>query len=150
MNAGKIKVNSIWPPSYPWSTTYFGGINTNIIAQANPGYIFSNWTYVTGPLLFPIAQDTNGVNITGPETIVAVFVADNPDLDGDGCLNVDEIAAGTNPNNPDTDGDGENDCAEIGANPLTPLDTDGDGIIDALDSSVADTCLLYTSPSPRD
>jgi gliding motility-associated-like protein len=139
VNAGKIKVNSIWPPSYPWSTTYFGGINTNIIAQANPGYIFSNWTYVTGPLLFPIAQDTNGVNITGPETIVAVFVADNPDLDGDGCLNVDEIAAGTNPNNPDTDGDGENDCAEIGANPLTPLDTDGDGIIDALDSSVADT-----------
>ncbi len=139
VNAGKIKVNSIWPPSYPWSTTYFGGINTNIIAQANPGYVFSNWTYVTGPLLFPITQDTNGVNITGPETIVAVFVLDIPDIDGDGCLNVDEITAGTDINNPDTDGDGENDCAEIGSNPANPLDTDGDGIIDALESSIIDT-----------
>ena len=139
INSGKIKVNSIWAPSYPWSTTYFGGINTNIIAQANPGYVFSNWTYVTGPLLFPITQDTNGVNITGPETIVAVFVPDIPDLDGDGCLNVDEITAGTDPNNPDTDGDGENDCAEIGSNPANPLDTDGDGIIDALESSIIDT-----------
>lgn len=140
INAGKIKVNSIWAPAYPWSTTYFGGINTNIIAQANPGYIFSNWTYVTGPLLFPITQDTNGVNITGPETIVAVFVADNPDLDGDGISNEDEINIhGTDPNNPDTDGDGINDGDEVanGSDPLDPCspntnapncDSDGDGI----------------------
>lgn len=139
VNAGKIKVNSIWAPSYPWVTTYFGGVNTNIVASANPGYIFSNWTYTTGPLIFPATQDSNSINILGPETIVAVFIADNPDLDGDGCFNVDEISAGTNPNNPDTDGDGENDCAEIGGNPLNPVDTDGDGIIDALESSVTDS-----------
>jgi gliding motility-associated-like protein len=78
------------------------------------------------------------VNIIGTDTIVAIFVPDIPDLDNDGCLNVDEITAGTDPNNPDTDGDGENDCAEIG-NPAAPTDTDGDGIIDALESSLVDT-----------
>lgn len=136
--AGQIKVNSVWAPSYPWTTNYFGGISTNVIAQANPGYMFSNWTYTTGPMTLPIAQDTNGILIAGPETIVAVFVPDIPDLDGDGCLNVDEVLAGTDVNNPDTDGDGENDCIEIGS-PSNPTDTDGDGIIDALESSILDT-----------
>jgi gliding motility-associated-like protein len=78
------------------------------------------------------------MNVTAPVTVTAVFIVDNPDADGDGCLNVDEIAAGTNPNNPDTDGDGEGDCAEIGADPSNPLDTDGDGTIDALESSIQD------------
>ena len=139
VNAGTIKVNSIWAPSYPWSTTYFGGIQTNMVAKANVGYVFSHWTYTTGPLALPIAQDTNSIAVMGPENIVAVFIPDNPDMDGDGVLNVDEVLAGTDPNNPDTDGDGENDLIEIGANPSVPLDTDGDGIIDALDSSILDT-----------
>ena len=139
VNAGTIKVNSIWAPTYPWSTTYFGGIQTNMVAKANVGYVFSHWTYTTGPLALPIAQDTNSIAVMGPESIVAVFIPDNPDMDGDGVLNVDEVLAGTDPNNPDTDGDGENDLIEIGANPSAPLDTDGDGIIDALDSSILDT-----------
>jgi gliding motility-associated-like protein len=137
--AGEIKVNSIWAPTYPWATEYFGGISTNLIAKANPGFLFDHWEFTTGPMALGIIEDTNAINILGPENIVAVFVVDNPDLDGDGCLNVDEITAGTDPNNPDTDGDGENDCAEIGADPANPLDTDGDGIIDALESSTADT-----------
>ena len=139
VNAGTIKVNSINPPSYPWSTTYFGGIQTNVKAKANAGYIFDHWTYTTGPMGLAITQDSNFININGPETIVAVFVPDIPDLDGDGCLNTVEVAAGTNPNVVDTDGDGENDCIELGPNPATPLDTDGDGIIDALESIIIDT-----------
>ncbi|MEY3084178.1 MAG: hypothetical protein RL037_358 [Bacteroidota bacterium] len=137
--AGEIKVNSIWAPSYPWSTSYFGGIQTNLVAKAQPGFIFDHWEYTTGPMGAAIIEDTNFLNITGIENITAVFVADNPDLDGDGCLNVDEIIAGTLPNNPDTDGDGQNDCAEIGADPTNPTDSDGDGLIDALESSVTDT-----------
>ena len=96
--------------------------------------LFRSWTYTTGPLSQAISQDSNSITIAGSETIVAVFVPDVPDLDNDGCLNVDELAVGTDPNNPDTDGDGENDCVEIG-NPASPTDTDGDGIIDALESS---------------
>jgi gliding motility-associated-like protein len=136
--AGEIKVNSIYPPNYPWTTDYFGGIQTNVIAKANPGFMFSHWTVTTGPMGLANTLDSNFININGPETIVAVFVPDVPDLDGDGCLNVDENLLGTDPNNPDTDGDGENDCDEIG-NVGAPTDTDGDGIIDALESSIIDT-----------
>ena len=61
------------------------------------------------------------------------------DNDGDGLTNGQEDTLGTNRNNVDTDGDGSNDNVEVGANVNAPLDTDGDGIIDALDSSVTDS-----------
>lgn len=136
--SGEVKVNSIWAPTYPWSATYFGGVSTNLIAQPLPGYMFSHWEYTANSMLLAITEDTNGMMINAPVTITAVFVADNPDLDGDGCLNVDEVIAGTDPANPDTDGDGETDCAEIGADPSNPTDTDGDGVIDALESAITD------------
>lgn len=137
--AGEVKVNSIWCPNYPWNATYFGGMNTNFIAKPNLGYMFDHWEFTANTMIQPIAQDTNAMVINAPVTVTAVFVADNPDLDGDGCLNVDETTAGTDPSNPDTDGDGENDCAEIGADPNNPTDTDGDGVIDALESTAVDT-----------
>jgi gliding motility-associated-like protein len=137
--AGEIKVNSVWAPTYPWSAQYFGGITTNVIAQANPGYVFDHWEFTAGPMILPVTEDTNSININSPEQIVAVFVLDNPDNDGDGILNTDETIAGTDPNNPDTDGDGENDNIEVGSNVSSPIDTDGDGVIDALESSLTDT-----------
>lgn len=53
------------------------------------------------------------------------------DLDGDGLLNVDEAAHGTDPNEADSDGDGMQDGAEVLAG-LYPLvaDSDGDGWLD--------------------
>jgi gliding motility-associated-like protein len=137
--SGEIKVNSIWAPTYPWATSYYGGIATNLVAQPLPGYVFDHWEYTIGPLALPITSDTNTLNITGAENIVAFFLLDNPDFDGDGLLNTDEALAGTDPQNPDTDGDGENDNLEVGADPLNPTDTDGDGTIDALESSITDT-----------
>ena len=137
--AGEIKVNSIWAPTYPWATEYYGGIQTNVIAKALPGYVFDHWEYTTGPMALAITEDTNSLNINSPEAVVAVFIVDNPDLDGDGVLNTDETIAGTDPTNPDTDGDGENDNLEIGGDVNNPDDTDGDGVIDALESSLTDT-----------
>ncbi len=139
--AGEIKVNSSWAPTYPWNTEYFGGISTNVIAKANPGFVFDRWTYTTGPMSLAITEDTNGINIMGPENITAVFIVDNPDLDGDGIINFDETTIyGTDPNNPDSDGDGINDGVEVasGSDPLDPCspntnavncDSDGDGIL---------------------
>ncbi|MBI1294096.1 hypothetical protein GC175_03945 [bacterium] len=63
----------------------------------------------------------------------------DPDDDNDGLSDVDEAIAGTNPLVADTDGDGKNDAVEVGADPSAPIDTDGDGIIDALESSITDT-----------
>ena len=133
VGAGTIKVNSIFAPTYPWSTQYFGGIETLTIAFPNVGFVFDHWEFTVGPMNNPIAEDTNGVNLTANDYITAVFIPETPDMDGDGCLNTDEILAGTDPMNPDTDGDGVNDCDEIGADPNNPLDNGGDGLIDALD-----------------
>jgi hypothetical protein len=55
-----------------------------------------------------------------------------PDMDGDGLLDVEEAAIGTDALNPDTDGDGFYDGEEVfelGTDPLNP-DTDGDGFDD--------------------
>ena len=56
------------------------------------------------------------------------------DIDGDGLGNCLEGDIGTDPFNPDTDGDGFDDGVEAGPDPYVPLDTDGDGIIDPLDT----------------
>lgn len=144
VGAGTVKVNSVWAPTYPWSTTYYGGINTNFIAKPNTGYVFDHWEYTTGPMLSPITQDTNALVINSPENVTAVFIADNPDLDGDGILNTDEVILGTDPNNPDTDGDGIDDGVEVtnGSDPLDPCDPndsncdpDGDGLTNAQEAT---------------
>lgn len=138
VSSGEIKVNSNWAPMYPWTTQYYGGIATNVIARPLPGYMFDHWEYTIGPMSNVIAEDTNSMDINQPENIVAFFIADNPDIDGDGITNDDEVNIyGTDPNNPDTDGDGINDGDEItnGSDPLDPCDpsdancdNDGDGL----------------------
>jgi len=156
-SSGTIKVNSIWAPTYPWATQYYGGIQTNTIAQPIAGYMFDHWEYNVGPMISAITEDTNGLSITAPEDVVAFFIPDNPDLDGDGITNDDEVNIyGTDPNNPDTDGDGINDGDEInnGSDPLDPCDpnpnapncdSDGDGVFNldeiagCTDPFIADT-----------
>lgn len=59
------------------------------------------------------------------------------DLDGDGLINAIEAALGTDPANPDTDGDGVDDLEEVG-DPASPNDADEDGKIDAIESVVLD------------
>ena len=71
--AGEIKVNSIWVNSFPWSASYYGGIQTNTIARAYPGYEFDHWEYTTGPMDQPANEDTNSIMINQPEDITAVF-----------------------------------------------------------------------------
>ncbi len=72
------------------------------------------------------------------EVTISVSSCDTDD-DGDGLLGGLEATLGTDPNNADTDGDGINDGVEVGGDPSKPLDEDGDGIIDALDSNTLDT-----------
>ena len=46
---------------------------------------------------------------------------EDDDMDGDGLPNEDEVELGTDPLNPDTDGDGENDADEVGSDLEDPL-----------------------------
>ncbi len=56
------------------------------------------------------------------------------DDDNDGLTTQIEVKVGTSPLLVDTDNDGISDLKELGGNALKPLDTDSDGIINALDS----------------
>lgn len=163
-NSGEIKVNSINPPNYPWTTQYYGGINTITIATPEPGFMFDHWEYQVGPMNNAITEDTNGVMISANDSIIAVFVASVEDDDGDGVPNDQEAIDGTDPNDPcsylvasvsisvtsgaDCDGDGFSDANEIqnGTNPFDPcdpddsdpqcqVDTDGDGVTDLAEAA---------------
>lgn len=96
--------------------------------SANGAYVF---TYTTTGAEAPCE---NAV----AEVTIAVSSCDTDD-DNDGLLGGLESMLGTDPNNPDTDGDGINDGVEVGDDTENPLDGDGDGIIDALDSNILDT-----------
>ncbi len=60
------------------------------------------------------------------------------DFDGDGLSARLESVAGTDPTSIDTDSDGLPDKKEVGSNLGAPLDQDGDGRSDAVESNIAD------------
>ena len=91
-------------------------------------YVFS---FTTNTAVSPCVNESVEVTIT-----VSTCTMDS---DGDGLIDRDEIALGLNPNNRDTDADGINDFVEVGPDVNNPIDTDNDGIIDALDSNILDS-----------
>jgi outer membrane protein OmpA-like peptidoglycan-associated protein len=74
----------------------------------------------------PLDTDTDG-------TIDALDTKNDLDQDGDGLSDALEAQLNTDPTKTDTDGDGISDAKEVGVNTEQPLDSDMDGVIDALD-----------------
>jgi len=78
-----------------------------------------------------VVATNNGTSAV--QRIIVVAVEDT-DADGDSLTDDQEQAIGTNPFSPDSDGNGVPDDVEVGSDPDQPLDLDGDGVIDALDT----------------
>ena len=118
------------------------------------------WVYTSGPLANFTISTGNEVDFEGTldgnyvftyttteaqvpcvneSSVITISVNDcDVDTDLDGLFDGPEAALGTDPNNPDTDGDGINDGDEVGGDLDNPIDTDGDGFIDALESNIED------------
>lgn len=79
-------------------------------------------------------SDGKGGSSTGTVSVTVNADTSIVDTDKDGVSDVDEESLGTDPDLADSDGDGVPDGVEVGADPAKPVDTDGDGTINALDT----------------
>ena len=92
-----------------------------------------------------LAVSPVNVTVTATDTAAAtvsdtfVLTVSVLDSNGDGISDADALALGLDPNDPDgdTDNDGSSDVDEIGGDLSSPLDSDGDGVIDALEAGAA-------------
>lgn len=81
-NAGKIKMNSEWLPTYPFNAQVFGNIETNLKAEANSGFIFSHWE-VDGAVISPNDQSLDIVLQLSQATNVTAHFIDPTNTGGD-------------------------------------------------------------------
>lgn len=110
------------------SLTIGSGNVVNFVNRPDGNYVF---TFTTTGAQQPCSNESATVTISVNDCDV--------DTDLDGLFDGEEATLGTDPNDPDTDDDLIPDGVEVGDDVGAPLDEDGDGIIDALDSNIADS-----------
>ncbi len=72
-NTGKIKMNSEWINTYPFTAQIFGNLQTLLKAQPNIGYEFSHWV-VNGAVIQPDAFNPDiFLQINQPTSVTAHF-----------------------------------------------------------------------------
>ncbi|MBN4076152.1 hypothetical protein JYT16_00380 [Gemmatimonas aurantiaca] len=126
------------PGPFPYLCTFHQGsmIDTIFVAVAadsdGDGLSDDDEINIHGTDPFDSDTDNDGLS-DGDEVNIHSTNPLDDDTDADGLSDGDEVNnLGTDPLDSDSDGDGVDDLTEVG-NPLSPTDTDTDGIIDALD-----------------
>ncbi len=72
---GTIKINTIDIEEFPWSGTYYGGMENLIKAKStNDEYFFSHWESSAGSVILPdLMERKASIKLTAPDTLTAVF-----------------------------------------------------------------------------
>ena len=74
-DAGRIRINSLTPDTYPFGGTYYGGINTTLAPIPEPGWVFSHWEVFGPNTILPSTTDSLvTVDFQGPDSVVAHFI----------------------------------------------------------------------------
>ncbi len=84
--SGVIKINTIYPDTYPWKGIYFDGVPVTVTAVPNPGYTFTHWEI---PALLPDGSSDKSItlNVNLDETFTAYFTGSPAQVD----LKISEI-----------------------------------------------------------
>ncbi len=72
-NAGFVKLNSLYHTTFPWTGTYFGGINTLLDVIPAFGYQFDHWSSNNQSILPNTTTTPASFNLSGSDTIIAHF-----------------------------------------------------------------------------
>jgi PKD repeat protein len=115
--------------NYTW--VFGDGSSTNV---QNPSHTYTSAGSYTATLT---VTDNDGAETTSTVTINVTQLPADQDSDTDGITDQLELDNGLNLNAQDSDADGIDDFTEWGSG-SSPLDSDGDGIIDAIDDDSDD------------
>lgn len=73
--SGSIVINSIQPQTYPWSGTFYGGINTTLAPVPADGFVFSHWeVFSTNAVLPTLTDSLVTIDFLSTDSVVAHFV----------------------------------------------------------------------------
>lgn len=90
--AGRIDLPTMEISEYPFTGTYFGGINVDLDADENPGFVFSHWSSNSTAFSPDDTSEEVVVSFTANDTLIAHFV---PEVDYQLTLNVYPPNTGT-------------------------------------------------------
>lgn len=72
--SGTMRINSVIPETYPFTGTYYGGINTTLAPIPEEGWVFSHWEVFSTNTITPSVEDSLvTVVINAADSIVAHF-----------------------------------------------------------------------------
>jgi hypothetical protein len=73
-NGGNTMLNSLLISQYPWTGTYFGGIENKLKILPSTGYEFSNWSSNFTSFVPGSTSDSVSITLTTSDSIVAHFI----------------------------------------------------------------------------